>query len=78
MATAAARLGLTVRVHMPTTAPRAKREALLALGAQLVEASTYDEAEANVREDVARTAPCSFPPTATRMSSPAPEPPRWK
>lgn len=55
MATAAARLGLTVRVHMPKTAPRAKREALLALGAQLVEASTYDEAEANVRDEVART-----------------------
>ena len=30
MATAAARLGIGVRVHMPSTAPRAKREALLA------------------------------------------------
>ena len=55
MATAAARLGLTVRVHMPSTAPRAKRDALVALGAELVEAQTYDQAEINVREDLGRT-----------------------
>ena len=55
MATAGARLGISVRVHMPSTAPKAKREALLALGAHLIEASSYDEAEANVREEVART-----------------------
>src|SRR5262245_29840938 len=55
MATAAARLGVSVRVHMPATAPQAKREALVALGAHVIEAPTYDEAEANVREEVART-----------------------
>jgi threonine dehydratase len=55
MATAAARLGLKVRVHLPTTAPRAKRDALVALGAELVEAPTYDQAEINVREEVSRT-----------------------
>jgi threonine dehydratase len=55
MATAGARLGISVRVHMPSTAPKAKREALVALGAHLIEAATYDEAEANVREEVART-----------------------
>src|SRR6185503_2292103 len=55
MATAAARLGLKVRVHMPSTAPHAKRDALIALGAVLVEAPTYDQAEINVREEIART-----------------------
>ena len=55
MATAAARLGISVRVHMPATAPKAKRDALVALGAHIVEAPTYDEAEASVREEVART-----------------------
>jgi threonine dehydratase len=55
MATAAAKLGLKVRVHMPVTAPRAKRDALVALGAELVEAPTYDQAEINVREEIART-----------------------
>jgi threonine dehydratase len=55
MTTAAAQLGISVRVHMPSTAPKAKREALIATGAHLVEAPTYDEAEANVREEVART-----------------------
>ena len=55
MATAAADLGIKVRVHMPATAPRAKRDALEKLGADIVPAPTYDEAEVNVRADVART-----------------------
>lgn len=55
MATAAARLGLNVRIHMPSTAPRAKRDALAKLGASVVEAPTYDEAEAGVRDEVSRT-----------------------
>jgi threonine dehydratase len=55
LATAAAALGLRVRVHMPSTAPRAKRSAMEELGADIVEAPTYDEAETNARADVARS-----------------------
>lgn len=55
MATAAAKLRLRVRVHMPSTSPRAKRDALVALGADLVEAPTYDQAEINVRDEIGRT-----------------------
>ena len=55
MATAAAALGLKVRVHLPATAPRVKRDAMARLGAEIVEAPSYDEAETNVREEVART-----------------------
>ena len=55
MATSAAALGLKVRVHLPATAPRVKRDALARLGADLVEAATYDAAEAGAQEDVRRT-----------------------
>jgi threonine dehydratase len=55
MATAAATLGLKVRVHVPATAPRIKRDSMARLGAEIVEAPDYDEAEKNVRDDVART-----------------------
>ncbi len=55
MATAAADVGIAVRVHLPATAPAAKRDALRRLGATLVEAATYDEAEANAQADVERT-----------------------
>ncbi len=55
MAAAAAKLGLNVRVHVPSSAPRAKRDAMAALGAELVEAPTYDQAEINVRDEVERT-----------------------
>lgn len=53
-ATAARRLGLRVRVHLPRTAPAAKRQALAGLGAQAVEADSYDLAEARAHEDAAQ------------------------
>jgi len=51
LATAARRLGIGVRVHLPRTAPQAKRGALRALGADIVEADTYDEAEAHAQAE---------------------------
>jgi threonine dehydratase len=51
LATAARQFGLTARVHLPRTAPRAKREGLRELGADLVEAATYDEAEAHAQQE---------------------------
>lgn len=51
LAWAARHLGFTVRVHLPRTAPQAKRDGLSALGADLILAPTYDEAEARARED---------------------------
>ena len=51
LATAARRLGVGVRVHLPKTAPEVKRKALRDLGADLVEAGSYDEAEARAQEE---------------------------
>jgi threonine dehydratase len=51
LATAARRLGIRARVHLPRTAPDAKRRKLEALGADLVLAATYDEAEARAQEE---------------------------
>jgi len=42
---AAAAFGVAVRVHVPTTAPAVKKAALAQLGAVVLEAPTYDEAE---------------------------------
>ena len=55
IATAAHRLGIRARVHLPATAPAAKRDALAKLGATMVDAPTYDEAEAAVARDVRET-----------------------
>jgi len=55
LTTAAAALGLKVRVHLPSTAPAAKRSVMQELGADIVEAPTYDQAEDNARADVARS-----------------------
>jgi threonine dehydratase len=55
MAIAARHFGVRLRVHLAVTAPEAKRTALLAQGAKLVDAANYDEAEAGAREDAART-----------------------
>jgi len=55
VAAVARALGLTARVHLPATAPAAKRDAILRLGAEIVEAPTYDETEARAREDARRT-----------------------
>jgi threonine dehydratase len=59
LAWAARHLGFTVRVHLPSTAPQAKRDGLAALGAELIDAPTYDEAEARARED-ARTSGLAY------------------
>lgn len=51
MAIAARQFGLRLRVHLPATAPDAKRQALLAQGAELIESGDYDAAEAAARAD---------------------------
>ncbi len=43
MAIAARDLGLGLRVHVPRTAPEAKRKALVALGAMLLEAGAWGD-----------------------------------
>jgi threonine dehydratase len=55
LATAGAAMGVRVRVHLPASAPDAKRGALKRLGAEVVEAPTYDQAEASAQEEIART-----------------------
>jgi threonine dehydratase len=55
LAWAGRELGIRVRVHVPVTAPQSKRATIQSLGAELVEAATYDEAEAAAREDAARS-----------------------
>lgn len=51
VAWAAARLGLQARVYLPATAPAAKRQALAHLGAELLDARSYDDAEGQARAD---------------------------
>ena len=51
MAIAARELGIRLRVHLPVTAPEAKRLTLLAQGAELIEAPDYDAAETAARAD---------------------------
>lgn len=51
MAIAARQFGLRLRVHLPATAPDAKRLGLLSQGAELVESASYDQAEAAARAD---------------------------
>jgi threonine dehydratase len=51
LATAARRFGLAARIHLPRTAPRAKRDGLARIGADLVEADTYDAAEATAQQE---------------------------
>jgi threonine dehydratase len=51
MAIAARQFGLRLRVHLPATAPDAKRQGLLSQGAELVESADYDQAEAAARAD---------------------------
>jgi threonine dehydratase len=45
LARAGAAFGITVRVHLPATAPTVKKAALRQYGAVVLEAPTYDEAE---------------------------------
>jgi threonine dehydratase len=51
VAWAAKQLGLRARVHVPATAPAIKKDSLAALGAVVIEAPSYDEAEDRGRED---------------------------
>lgn len=51
MSLAARDLGITLRVHVPKTAPGAKRKTLVANGAQLIEQPDYDAAEQGARDD---------------------------
>ncbi len=55
VAWAAQRLGLHARVHVPATAPRVKKDALRTLGATIIEAADYDEAEQRAAEEAAST-----------------------
>ena len=55
LATAAARFGLRARVHLPAHAPRAKRDALLRVGAELIDQPTYEDAEAGAMAEAAAT-----------------------
>ena len=55
MAIAARELGCRLRVHLPATAPDAKRQGLLSHGAELVEAADYDQAEAAALADADQT-----------------------
>ncbi len=57
LATAARRLGIRARVHLPRTAPRIKRDRIAELGAELVEADTYDAAEQRAQAERAAGAP---------------------
>ncbi|HEX5068623.1 MAG TPA: pyridoxal-phosphate dependent enzyme [Vicinamibacterales bacterium] len=54
LAKAGSELGITVRVHVPATAPQKKKDALRRYGAVTIEAPTYDEAERRAQEEVAR------------------------
>ena len=53
MSIAAVALGYTLRVHVPHTSPDAKKRALVANGATLIEAEDYDAAEVGARADAA-------------------------
>lgn len=48
-------LGIRVRVHAPAAAANAKKDAIRAYGAELIEADSYDAAEAAGRDDAMRS-----------------------
>jgi threonine dehydratase len=53
LALAASRAGVRARVHVPRNAPDTKKSAIAAYGADLVEAESYEAAEANAHADAA-------------------------
>jgi threonine dehydratase len=55
LAWAAKELGLSARVYVPSGAPPIKRQAMAALGADVVETQSYDAAEAEALSDARRT-----------------------
>ena len=54
LARAAAAFGIAVRVHLPATAPGVKKDALRQYGATVIEAPSYDEAEARAHAEAAK------------------------
>lgn len=70
LAWAAAKLGLHARVHLPVTAPAAKRQSLLHLGAELIDAADYDTAEDQAQRDASDTGAVYISALTTRTSSP--------
>lgn len=54
VAHAARRAGLAVRIYVPASAPAVKRNAMVRLGAEVVETASYDEAEARAQAEGAR------------------------
>ena len=44
-----------MRVHLPASAPDAKRSVLRRLGAEVIAAPSYDQAEASAQKEIART-----------------------
>jgi threonine dehydratase len=54
VALAASRAGLAARIYVPASAPAAKRDAITRLGAEIIEASSYDEAEALAHGEAGR------------------------
>jgi threonine dehydratase len=53
LAKAGLAFGMTVRVHLPITAPEPKKQALRRYGAVMLEAPSYDEAERHAHEEAA-------------------------
>ncbi len=60
LARAGGEAGITVRVHLPSTAPQAKKDALQRYGALTLEAPDYDEAERRARDEMARNPAMTF------------------
>lgn len=54
VAFAARRAGFAARIYMPVSAPAVKRNAIVRLGAEVVETASYDEAEARAHAEAAR------------------------
>lgn len=55
VALAAEIAGVAARVYVPATAPAVKRDAIARLGATIVEAASYDDAEVKARQDADAT-----------------------
>lgn len=55
IAWAAKQLGLSARVYVPAGAPPIKRHAMIALGAEVIETTSYDDAESEALGDARRT-----------------------
>ena len=53
MARAASAFGMAVRVHLPATAPAAKKDAIRQYGATIIEAPNYDQAEVAAHAEAA-------------------------